>query len=69
MLSNTMNVKYIRLRKGMLWNGVSVNKLEKLCGKCDLHRSLFDKSEPRKGTIDAILKVTGLTYEECFMEE
>ena len=32
-------------------------------------RSLTGPYEPSKRNIDAILKVTGLTYEECFKEE
>lgn len=65
----SQKVKYIGLRKWMLKNRVSMSKLEQLCGMSKLHKSLSGECEPRKRTIDSILSVTGLTYEECFAED
>jgi predicted transcriptional regulator len=67
-ISTVDKVKYIGLRKWMTDNGVSVAELERRCGTSRLHHSLIRDVEPRKKTIDAILRVTGLTYEECFKE-
>ena len=64
-----LKVKYIGLRNWMLDNMVCLSNLEKRCGSTKLHASLIKEFEPSKKTIDAILRVTGLTYEECFKEE
>lgn len=64
-----MKVSYTGLRKWMLDNRVTFTMLGELCGRPRLYGSIVGKTEPRKDTIDAILKVTGLTYEECFKEE
>lgn len=62
-------VKYVGLRNWMLNNRVSLAELERRCGdSCRMRRSLVGPYEPSKRNIDAILKITGLTYEECFKE-
>lgn len=65
----SQKVKYVGLRKWMLKNRVSMTKLGQLCGMTKINKSLTGDFEPRKNTIDAILRVTGLTYEECFKED
>lgn len=63
-------IRFVGLRNWMLKNRVKVCELEKMCGLSKIYRSIVtDSYEPSKRTIDAILKVTGLTYEECFREE
>lgn len=59
-------VRYVGLRKWMLENRVTIAELSRRAGTSDLYNSLCDDHEPRKFTIDAILRVTGMTYEECF---
>lgn len=66
---SVQKVKYVGLRQWMLKNRVSISKLEKLCGISKVHKSLVGDCNPGKRTIDAILSVTGLTYEECFKED
>lgn len=63
-----LKVKYVGLRNWMLENRVNLSELATRCGTAKLNDSLIGKHEPRKKTIDAILRVTGLTYEECFKE-
>ena len=53
----------------VLENRVKMSELERRCGKKRLHSCLIDEHCPTKKTIDDILKVTGLSYEECFKEE
>ena len=69
-LSTVRKVKYVGLRNWMIENRKNISRLEKEIGKerC-LSNCLTGKFEPRKKTIDAILRVTGLTYEECFKED
>lgn len=63
-------IRFVGLRNWMLKNRVKICELEKMCGLSKVYRSIVtDSYEPSKRTIDAILKVTGLTYEECFREE
>ena len=63
-------VKYVGLRNWMLENRVNLCELGRRCGgERRLDRCLMKDCEPRKSTIDAILSVTGLTYEECFKED
>lgn len=62
-------VKYTGLRNWMLTNRVTINKLNELTGLTSIHQCIIDRRDPSKHTIDAILRVTGLTYEECFREE
>lgn len=61
-------VRYEGLAKWMLNNSISVNRLAVLCDADKLGCILYGNNEPSKKNIDAILKVTGLTYEECFKE-
>ena len=65
----TRKVKYIGLREWMINNRVSMTKLEELCSISKAYRPLVGCGQPSKKTIDAILAVTGLTYEECFKED
>lgn len=67
--SAILKIRYVGLREWMLENRVSITMLEQRCGRTKLHHSLSGNCEPRKGTIDRILSVTGLTYEKCFKEE
>ena len=62
-------IRYIGLRNWMLNNRVGFSKLSKLCGVANLHTCLTGPTSPNKRSIDAILRATGLTYEECFKEE
>lgn len=62
-------VRYVGLREWMLENRITLSKLDELCGTSRLASSVNLGCNFRKSTIDAILKVTGLTYEECFREE
>ena len=59
-------VRYAGLRKWMFDNRVNLNELKNRSGMTGLKEPLTGRCEPRKCTIDAILKVTGMTYEECF---
>lgn len=61
-------IKYVGLRNWLYERRMNVNILEKTCGT-RFASSLYGDSEPRKSTIDAILKATGMTYEECFGDE
>lgn len=36
---------------------------------CGIRDVLKGEKQPRKGTIDAMLRITGMTYEEMFMED
>lgn len=68
-LSKVEMVKYVGLREWMIKNRVSFSKLNKLCGVTTIRNSLLGSFDLRKKTIDAILTVTGMTYEECFKED
>lgn len=61
-------IPYIGLREWMIKNRVSVKELGELCGR-EVFRGKPDNYGLTKKTADAILRVTGLTYEECFREE
>ena len=62
-------IRWVGLRDWMLSNRVTFTKLGELTGVKNFRATIHSDCEPRKSTIDAILKVTGLTYEECFREE
>lgn len=62
-------VRYSNLRQWMLENDVSIARLARLANVSHLYSSLCGETEPKKSTIDAILSVTGMTYEECFKED
>lgn len=59
-------IPYKGLREWMLANRVSVSELGRRCGWCVERAVKGDGCH--KGTIDAILQVTGLDYETCFKE-
>lgn len=61
-------IKFTGLRDWMLKHRVGLAELERRCG-CRLRSPLIMNGNPKKNTIDIILAVTGLTYEECFKEE
>lgn len=63
-----LKIKYVGLRNWMLENRITITELEHRCGRriTSLTHDHYDLS---KKNIDAILSVTGLTYEECFKEE
>ena len=65
-LSTLAKIPYIGLRMWMLANRVTVKELNKRVGTAT---SITGGSNPRMDTINKILKVTGLTYEECFKTE
>lgn len=67
--STVRKIRYVGLRNWMLEHRINVSELERQCKGSRLHHCLSGDCEPRKRTIDAILKVTGMTYEECFKEE
>lgn len=67
--SAVQKIPYIGLREWMLSNRITLSMLDELIGTTGLHSTFNRKYEPRKRTIDAILTVTGLTYEECFREK
>lgn len=63
-----VKIKYVGLRNWMLEHRVKISDLEKQCGS-RMHKSLTGECDPSKKNIDKILAITGMTYEECFMEE
>ena len=67
--STIPKIKYVGLRNWMRTNRINLAEVERLCGVTKLYATVIGKCEPRKKTIDAILRVTGLTYEECFKED
>ena len=68
-VSTVLKIKYIGLRNWLVANRMNTSELERQCGVSRLGASLIGKCEPSKKSIDAILRVTGLTYEECFKED
>lgn len=62
-------IRYVGLRNWMLEHRVSISKMIELCGITSFKVSLTQNRGLTKRSIDAILSVTGLTYEECFKEE
>lgn len=60
--------KYPALRHWMIVNDSNYTRLAKLCGTTmdAIRNGLTEKTDIKKKTIDAILEVTGLTYEEAF---
>lgn len=67
----TENVCYPGLRRWMIANRVGKSTLAELCGieRTTMYLNLTRKDSINKKTIDVILRVTGLTYEECFKED
>lgn len=68
-VTTIQGIKYVGLRNWMLKNRVGIRELSRRCGVASLSKTLTGNVSPRKNTIDAVLSVTGLTYEECFREE
>lgn len=66
----TDGIKYPRIKRYLEENNVRVTALATACGVTDptMWENLRGVGMAKK-TIDAILKVTGLTYEEAFSEE
>lgn len=64
-----MKVKYVGLRNWLMKNRVSLKELGRRCDKTGFSKSLIGDCEPSKSAIDAILGVTGMTYEECFTSD
>lgn len=64
-------MKYPRIEKYIDIEGISLRKFADKCGigASTMSRFLNGKTDIQKKNIDKILKVTGLTYEECFAEE
>lgn len=56
------------LRHWMIVKGHTYNSLAEACGvsMVTIRNNLTGQTDLKKGTIDAILEVTGLTYEEAF---
>ena len=61
-------IRYPNLAQWLLDNNVSIAGLARLANVSHLYSSLCGETEPKKSTIDAILSITGMTYEECFYE-
>lgn len=64
-------MKYLGIEKYIGIEGISLREFAK---KCDMpvstiSRLINGKTDIKKSNIDKILKVTGMTYEECFKEE
>ena len=70
-MNAVVKVRYIGLRKWMISNKVTIAELERRCGgeRTFYHCLISGRHAPSKKTIDAILRTTGLTYEECFKED
>lgn len=66
--SAVSKVIFVGLRNWMLENRITIKALGTQLGMTKLNDSLLGKHEAKKSTIDGILKITGMTYEECFGE-
>lgn len=69
-LPKTDGIKYPKIKQYLEENNVKVTDLATACGVTNA--TMWGNMRGcgmRKSTIDAILKVTGLTYEEAFSEE
>ena len=64
-------MKYPSIPKYMADHNLSLREFARRCDmpSSTMCRLLKGDTEPSKSTIDKILSVTGLSYEECFMEE
>ena len=64
-------MKYPVIEIYMIKHSLSLREFARRCGvpSSTMCRLLKGDTEPSKITIDKILAVTGLSYEECFMEE
>lgn len=61
-------MKYWRIEKYIGIEGMSIREFADKCGiaPSTMSRFLNGKTDIQEKNIDKILKVTGLTYEECF---
>ena len=64
-------MKYIGIEKYMGIEGISLREFAKKCNMpvSTISRFINGKTDIKKSNIDKILKVTGMTYEECFKED
>ena len=64
-------MKYPRIEDYIGIEGMSLREFADKCGiaASTMSRFLNRKTDIQKRNIDKILKVTGLSYEECFAEE
>ena len=64
-------MKYPVIEIYMIKHSLSLREFARRCGvpSSTMCRLLKGDTEPSKITIDKILAVTGLSYEECFREE
>lgn len=62
--------KYISIETYMRTQGISLREFSHKCGiaPSTMSRFLRGKTDIQKSNIDKILKVTGMSYEECFKE-
>ena len=63
-------MKYPVIESYMIKHNFSLREFARRCGipSSTMCRLLKGDTEPPKSTIDKILSVTGLSYEECFRE-
>lgn len=63
-------MKYPSIEKYMTDHNISLREFARRCGvpSSTMSRLMNGQTEPYKSTIDKILSVTGLSYEECFRE-
>lgn len=64
-------MKYIGIEKYIEVEGISLREFARKCNipVSTISRFVNGKTDIKKSNIDKILKVTGMTYEECFMED
>lgn len=62
--------KYISIETYIKAQGISLREFSNRCGiaPSTMSRFLSDNTDIQKSNIDKILKVTGMSYEECFKE-
>lgn len=62
--------QYISIENYMRTQGISLREFSNRCGiaPSTMSRFLSGKTDIQKSNIDKILKVTGMSYEECFEE-
>ncbi len=64
-------MKYLGIEKYIGIEGISLREFAKRCDMpvSTISRFVNGKTDIKKSNIDKILKVTGMTYEQCFDEE
>lgn len=67
----TVELKCIGIEKYIQIEGISLREFAKKCNMpvSTISRFVNGKTDIKKSNIDKILKVTGMTYKECFKEE